>query len=115
MDSEPALKRNYADLTMIVRPDSRKYDIIDILIEFKYISLTDAKLPGEKAKEMSIDELKDLPGVKSKFSEAQKKLEQYSDILRQKYGNLLRLHNYAVVSIGFDRVVWQEHKVLSKG
>ena len=51
MDSEPALQRNYADLTMIVRPDYRKFDIIDILIEFKYISLTDAKLTSGKAKE----------------------------------------------------------------
>jgi hypothetical protein len=80
------------------------------LIEFKYISLTDAKLTGEKAKEMSIDELKAIPIVKEKLSEAETKVKQYSEILNQKYGDLLRLHSYSVVSIGFDRLVWEEVK-----
>jgi hypothetical protein len=107
MDSEPALQRTYADLTMIVRPDKLQHQLLDILIEFKYISLTDAKLTGEKAKEMSIDELKAIPIVNEKFSEAKTKVKQYSEILNQKYGDLLRLRSFSVVSIGFDRVVWE--------
>lgn len=108
MDSETVLERNYADLTMIVRHDRRKFELLDILIEFKYINLPDAKLTGQKAKEMSIDELKALPIVEEKLSEAKAMLKQYSKILRGKYGDLLRLHSYGVVSIGFDRVVWEE-------
>jgi hypothetical protein len=108
MDSEPALERSYADLTMIVRPDKRKFNLLDILIEFKYINLSDAQLTGQKAKEMSIDELKALLIVKKNFSEAQGKLKQYSQILRKKYGDLLKLHSFGVVCIGFDRVMWEE-------
>jgi hypothetical protein len=37
MDSELALQRTYRDLTMIVRPEMRQYQQLDILIEFKYI------------------------------------------------------------------------------
>jgi hypothetical protein len=108
MDSEASLERSYADLTMIVRPDKRKFNLIDILIEFKYINLTDARLTGKMAKGMLIDELKAIPIVQEKLSEAQEKLKQYSQILREKYDDLLRLHCYGVVSIGFDRVVWEE-------
>jgi hypothetical protein len=108
MDSETAIERGYADLTMILRPDMRKYQLLDILIEFKYVGLTDAKLTGEKASEMTIDELKVIPVVKEKLSETKGQLRQYAEILKHKYGDLLRLHSYGVVSIGFDRLVWEE-------
>ena len=39
MDSESEVDRRYADLTMIIRPDMRKFAILDILIEFKFVSL----------------------------------------------------------------------------
>jgi hypothetical protein len=108
MDSESALQRTYADLTMILRPDMRQYKLLDILIEFKYISLSDAKLIGEKAKEMSVDELKAIPIVKEKLSEAKTKVKQYSEILNQKYGDLLRLRSFSVVFIGFVRLAWED-------
>jgi hypothetical protein len=108
MDSETALERSYADLTMILRPDMRKYQLLDILIEFKYVSLPDADLTGEKAKQMTVDALKAIPHVKEKLSEANSKLMQYRDILINKYGDAMRLHSYSVVSIGFDRLVWDE-------
>jgi hypothetical protein len=41
MDSEPETGRGYADLTMIIRPDMRKYKILDILLEFKFVSFRD--------------------------------------------------------------------------
>jgi hypothetical protein len=108
MDSETAIERGYADLTMILRPDMRKYQLLDILIEFKYVSLTDAGLSGDEAKIMTVDELKDRPVVKEKLLEAEKKLVQYGEILKQKYGDSLRLHSYEVISIGFDRLVWKQ-------
>jgi hypothetical protein len=108
MDSETAIERGYADLTMILRPDMRKYQLLDILIEFKYASLTDAGLSGDKAKQMTIDELRATPVVKEKLSETKGKLRQYAEMLKQKYVESLRLHSYGVVSIGFDRLVWEE-------
>jgi len=39
MESEAELECGHANLTMIVRPDRRQYRILDILIEFKFVSL----------------------------------------------------------------------------
>jgi hypothetical protein len=48
MDSEAEIDRRYTDLTMIIRSDKRHFEIFDVLIEFKYISLKDAGMTGEK-------------------------------------------------------------------
>jgi len=48
MDTEPEIRKDYADLTMIIRPDMRKYKLFDILIEFKYVRLSDAEVTGTK-------------------------------------------------------------------
>ena len=39
MDSELEIQRKYADLTMIIRPDKRHFEIFDVLIEFKFVTL----------------------------------------------------------------------------
>lgn len=108
VDSEPALGRQYADLTMILRPDMRQYQLLDILIEFKYVSLKDAGLPGEHVKQMSRAELKMLDPVRQKLTDAKSSLTHYRQALKRRYGDLLRLHIYSVVAIGFDRLVWEE-------
>jgi hypothetical protein len=108
MDSETELERGYADFTMIVRPDMRHFQLLDILIEFKYISLTDAGLTGEKAKKARSDELKAIPAVKHKLRESQSNLTRYSEILEKKYGSLLRLHSFSVTAVGFERLVWSK-------
>lgn len=64
MDSEPALERSCADLIMIVRPDMRQYQLLDLLLEFKYVSLPNAKLDGAAARRLSLDEIKALPFVR---------------------------------------------------
>ncbi|HEY89454.1 MAG TPA: AAA family ATPase, partial [Thermoflexia bacterium] len=35
MDSEPELQRGYADLVMLIRPDMRRFEVLDLLLEFK--------------------------------------------------------------------------------
>jgi hypothetical protein len=105
MDSEVELERTYADLVMIVRPQMRRYPLKDILIEFKYVSLSAAKLTGKKAKQMDIEKLKALPAVQEKLKESRNQLDKYRLILESKYGNLLRLRSYSVVAVGFDRLV----------
>jgi len=37
MESEAEIERGHTDLTMIVRPDMRQYQVLDILIEFKFV------------------------------------------------------------------------------
>ena len=108
MDSETSLERGYADMTMIVRPDMRQYPLLDFLMEFKYVSLKDAELTGDQAKEMGLEELKALAPVQKKLAESETKLRDYRRILLSEYGDLLQLRTYSVVSIGFERLIWEE-------
>ena len=108
MDSEPALARDYADLVMIVRPDMRQYQLLDILIEFKYISLQEAKLSSTEVQAMSNDDVKALKLVQNKLMESRTKLTRYRRALEDTYSNVLRLRTYTVIALGFDRLVWAE-------
>ncbi len=63
MDSESAIDRRYADLTMIIRPDKRHGTVFDILIEFKFVSLSTAGLSGAEAKTLSTGDLYQLPDM----------------------------------------------------
>jgi len=107
MDSELPLERRYADLTMIIRPGRRKSPIFDFIIEFKYLKIGDSGVSGERARELSIDEIKNLAPVKQKFDEANVQLFDYQKRLESKYGDELRLKLISVVAIGFERVVWE--------
>jgi hypothetical protein len=84
----------------------RKYQLLDMLIEFKYVGLAEAGLSGEQVKQMSREELKKLERVQQKLAESKSKLEGYRRTLEAQYGEVLRLHTYSVVAIGFDRLVW---------
>jgi hypothetical protein len=107
MDSEKEVGRGYTDLTMIVRPDMRRFDIFDVLIEFKYVSLKDAGLTGEAARNLDPDALKAAAGMKEQMEDAENQVKKYGKILEQKYDRL-RLKSYAVVSLGFERLWWKE-------
>ena len=108
MDSEAALERGYADLTMILRPDKRRYQLLDILIEFKYLSLKELGLTGEQVKSLPLAALKTLAAVQPKLADSETQLIGYRRILDSKYGDSLRLHTYTVVALGFERLVWVE-------
>ena len=108
MDSETTVERGYADLTMIVRPERRHLPIADFLFEFKFVGLPEAKVTGEAMRQLSNAEVKALPAVQSKLVEAQARLEGYHQALQAKYGDRLRLRTYAVVALGFERLVWEE-------
>jgi hypothetical protein len=108
MDSETEFERRYADLTMIVRPERRKSSLINFLLEFKYVSLGQVGLTGEKVREMSINEIEALPLVQQKFAEAKAQLLDYQKRLNNKYDNTLQLQTISVVALGFERVVWEK-------
>jgi len=107
MDSEFELQRRYADLSMIIRPERRKFPLKDFILEFKYVSLSRAGLGGEELRRMSVDELKTLAPVKQKLAESRKQLLDYQTRLQSKYGEVLRLQLVGVVAVGFERVVWE--------
>jgi hypothetical protein len=112
MDSETALERGYADLTMIIRPTMRQYRLWDFLFEFKFVNLKPAKLPdgpkvtGEAVKQMTVADLKTR--CQSQFTEAREQLQRYRQTLIHTYGEKLRLKAFAVVAVGWERLVWEE-------
>ncbi|MDU9047223.1 MAG: AAA family ATPase [Candidatus Electrothrix sp. Rat3] len=108
MESETALERSYADLTMIVRPDMRQYGLLDILLEFKYVSLKEAGLNGEQLERLGPEELGQLPAVQKKQEEARQGLARYQRKLHDKFSDLLNLRSFSVVSVGFERLVFTE-------
>jgi hypothetical protein len=107
MDSETAIKRRYADLTMILRPERRKFPIYDFILEFKFIKLTELNLSGEKARKLTTDKLNDFALVKKNLADAKKQLLDYKTGLQKKYGDELKLKLISVVAVGFERVVWE--------
>jgi hypothetical protein len=107
MDSESEVGRRRVDLTMIIRPDMRRFSILDVLIEFKYVTLADAGLSGKEARELSVEALQSLPAMQKMMSEAVEQVREYGNMLKSRHGNL-RLRQYAVVALGFERIWAQE-------
>ena len=106
VDSEPELRRRFSDLTLIVRPDARQYEVLDFLLEFKFVTPGDAGLSGEQARDSAHEELLALPAVRAAFAEAQTQLREYGAVLHQRHGEILRLRTVAVVAVGFERLLW---------
>jgi hypothetical protein len=106
MVSETELDHGYIDLSLIVRTDRRMIRALDLLLEFKYVSLKDLKMTGEQVKAKSLDELAALPEVKQELQAAGEQAQRYGAALSERYG-LTDLRLFAVVGIGLERVVWQ--------
>ncbi|MEI6262854.1 MAG: AAA family ATPase [Deltaproteobacteria bacterium] len=111
MDSEPELKRRYADLTMIIRPDMRHGKIFDVLIEFKFLSLKQLSLSGEAILSMSLDESHALPLVRQAMDEGRTQVMDYGLRLADRYRNL-RLKKFVVTAMGFERICFLNADVL---
>lgn len=86
----------------------RQYQLLDLLLEFKYLSLQDVGLSGESLKSLSHEEITALSPVQAALNEAKEKLTSYRQTLQATYGDILRLRVYSVVAVGFDRLVWEE-------
>ena len=112
MDSETPVGRRYADLTMIVRPEARQYQLLDLLLECKFIKLGELHLSGEQVRALSRAELAALPLVREKLAEARQQAPAYRREVEERYQHTLnltpRLRTYAVVAVGFERLVWEE-------
>ncbi|KPA17943.1 hypothetical protein MHK_001837 [Candidatus Magnetomorum sp. HK-1] len=106
MISERQSQSGYADLAMIVRPDCRKYQLIDTLIEFKFIK--SKKLKQKNIKKLSDTALFKLDAVKGKLKEAKSQAKTYSKELVDEFGDMVKLQTFAVISIGFDRLLYKK-------
>ncbi|MGH9840906.1 MAG: AAA family ATPase [Blastocatellia bacterium] len=108
MDSERAIGRRYADLSMIVRAEARQHSIFDFLLEFKFVKLGEAGLSGEALREMSREELAAIPLIRQRLAEARTQAADYLHGLREQHRTEFRPRVYTVVAIGFERLVWEE-------
>ena len=107
MLSEAEADRGYVDLSLIVRPDMRRFQALDLVLEFKYIGLKELGMTGEELKSLSREALADLPQVKLKLKEADAQAKTYATSLSERY-QLSGLRAFSVVALGFERVVWSE-------
>ncbi|KAA6181343.1 AAA family ATPase, partial [Thiohalocapsa marina] len=104
--SELETDRGYADLALILRPDMRRFDALDLLLEFKYLGLKELGLSGEQVRTQSREALAALPAVAAKLDEAATQAADYGATLRQRHG-LKDLRAFAVVALGVERLVWR--------
>jgi len=107
MDSETAAGRRYADLTAIVHPEARESRAFDLLLEFKFVKPGDLGLSGEELRGMSRAELTVLPLVAERLVEARTQASDYLRELRHRYPMELHMRVFAVVALGFERLVWE--------
>ena len=107
VDSETPLRRSYADLTMILRPEMRQYQLFDILLEFKLVKPSTLGLDARAVRAKTREELLALAPVQEILALAQQQGREYGADLNTKYGEKLKLRVFAVVAIGFERIVWQ--------
>ena len=106
MVSETEVDHGYIDLSLIRRLDRRNMQALDLLLEFKYVSLKDLKLAGEQVRALSPAELAALPEVERALQTAGEQARRYGVALSERYG-LTDLRLFAVVGIGLERVVWR--------
>jgi hypothetical protein len=106
MVSETEVDHGYVDLSLIVRPDMRRFHALDLLLEFKYLGLKDLGMSGERVRKAAREELATLSIVAAKLDEAADQARRYGAALRERYA-LTDLRAFAVVAIGLERVVWR--------
>ncbi len=104
--SELETERGYADLALIVRPDMRRFQALDLLLEFKYLGLKALGLTGEQVRAQSREALAQLPAVAAQLDAAAAQAADYGATLRARYG-LKDLRAFAVVALGVERLVWR--------
>jgi len=111
MDSEPEIRRRYADLTMIIRPDKRYLKIFDVLIEFKFLRLKVLGLTGEQIRSLPESEACALPEVKRALTEGKTQVTVYGRALAARYPGL-RLRKFVVAALGFERICFLDSEAL---
>ncbi|MCP4660218.1 MAG: AAA family ATPase [bacterium] len=103
--SEPELDHRYADLCLLRRPDARASSLWDLLFEFKRLSLNKLGMSGEDVKKTPRAELMALGQVTDALDQAEAQLVAYRKALARRQGDVLKLRAYAVVALGFERLV----------
>jgi hypothetical protein len=107
MVSEREIRSGYADLAMIVRPDRRKYKLLDVLIEFKFIRLKELGLSKAQVRKKTDQELLQLEKIKKKAESAENQAARYAADLKAEFGDFIRLKTFIVIAADFERLLWK--------
>lgn len=108
LHSERRAGGGYADLVLLRRPDARATGLWDLLFEFKYVRLDALGADAERLELLSREELAALPAVAAALDEAAAQVERYREGLVRRFGDVLQLRGFAVVTLGFARLVARE-------
>ncbi|MCP3958960.1 MAG: AAA family ATPase [bacterium] len=103
--SEPELDHRYADLCLLRRPDAQASSLWDLLFEFKRLSLKQLGMSSEDVKAAARESLMEVPKVKDALGEAEGQIVAYRAALGRSRGDTLKLRSFAVVALGFERLV----------
>ncbi len=103
--SEPELDHRYADLCLLRRADARGSSLWDLLLELKHLPLKKLGMSGKQVKAAKREDLVLLEPVREALDEAEAQLEDYRRTLGKRYGKALKLRAWAVVALGFERLV----------
>jgi hypothetical protein len=103
--SETELDHRFADLCLLRRPDARTSGLWDLLFEFKRLSLKELKMSGKEVKASAREELMEHRLVRDTLDGVESQIATYRAALTRSRGDTLRLRSYAVVALGFERLV----------
>ncbi|MCP4106929.1 MAG: AAA family ATPase [Desulfobacteraceae bacterium] len=110
MASERETRSGYADLAMIVRPDRKKYKLLDVLVEFKFIRLKDLDITKEQLLKKTDQEILQVDKIKDKLVSAKNQAARYSGDLKAEFGDFIKLKTFVVIAIGFERILYIPHE-----
>ena len=114
--SEPAIDgaaplgrgHGFADLVLLLRPDARATPLSDLLLEFKLVKPEDLGDAAARLDVLDRDALAALPQVAAALEQATAQARRFRAGLQARYGDSLRLRSFAVVAVGFVRLVARE-------
>ncbi len=95
----------YADLVLLLRPDARSTPFHDLLLEFKLVRPEELGMDVERLAVMERDALAVVAPVAAALEEATAQARRYHAGLVSRYGETLKLRAWAVVAVGFQRLV----------
>ncbi len=99
MVSETEVDHGYIDLSLLRRLDRRNIQALDLLLEFKYVSLNDLPLTGEQVRAKSLEE----PGGVAGSGEGVNCGGRTGPALRRGLVRAVWIDRFAVVCGGRDR------------
>ncbi|MEY4193928.1 MAG: hypothetical protein RLZZ226_296, partial [Pseudomonadota bacterium] len=106
MISETEVNHGYIDLSLIVRPDMRRFQALDLILEFKYVGLKELDSSGVDVKAKSREELLALPLIRNQLEAAKQQAKRYATNLKARY-QLKAITCFAVVAVGLERIVFE--------